>query len=1420
MNGYRKKLIMKIWSAGIALCLPAIFHFIPNEIRAAGIEDQWYFTHFTTAQGLSFNNINAIEQDSNGFLWFATENGLSRYDGYAFKNFYKKDLGLETDFITALKADNGGNLWIGTDNGLSFYDYLKDRFIPIRSASDKGTVINGKVTHICIGSDGIVYASVNGLGLFSIDISGIDKSDIDRSDIDRSGTESTVADRNDTERSGTSLLRNYFCEDGHTTLPANIRSFTIDANGDFWFSLYFADLWHSKPDLTSISRVSLDGWKPNDDIISIDRANTGGKIIVSAWQNGLCEYDIRKNSIRKLIPDYHGRRPRSMFIDSNKKIWVATNDGLLCYDRENGKTSSINADSMDRFSIANNSVTAVYMDSSDGLWVSTNSSGLSYASEYNKNFKKYYLADGVSLTGSTVVDLTEDDRGNIYVATVGEGLLVLDSRTGKLHHRRYSQLPKSLTSICHADGYLWMGSGTGIFKLNLSTGRLDAYRSMKDNVHCLFRTSSGTLLAGTTLGLMRYGSGNNSNSGNTLNGNGSGSNSNSGNTLNGNGSSNSSNSGNDVFSYIDSFNRFCITDIAETASGELWVATLANGIFRYDMDSDTVISHYGYDESGNRHISVDRITSIFADSADRIWAGSYGEGFMLYDKEKDGFFTYDSNGKFEDAITFAMTEDSEGTMWVATSRGLVSFQYPSRLFSVYTTADGLLDDLVEGKSSLVSANGDIYFSSNNGFISFNPEKFITADRIPPIVITDFTVNDMLLKPDEDSPISVNINEAKRIVLSHKQNNFGFTLSLLSMASPASNERWYMLEGYDTDWQKADGASIHYSNIPAGDYTLRIKGVDCNGLWNDSHAPLEITIRQAFYRSSVAIAIYILLLIALISIIVYIFTRTAINKERKEQAEENAVREQEIFKEKISFFYNIIHEIKTPLTLIKAPLQNVMTQDELSQETMEDLSVVRNNTDYLDKLIKELLDFVRIEENGWVLEYHKVNLIEKLSFLEFNFRDTLRTKNLRFSFEHDSDKLEIKVDEAALLKILNNLLHNAVKYAETYITVSAHKDGNFAVVSIKNDGPAIPKDRKEKIFEPFVQYSAEHQPYSQSFGIGLALARTLAQMHGGTLCLGDNEECTEFILSLPLNIDKTDDITDASNTADSTAAESAEDNEGRSAGEDACRLTVMVVEDNDDLADFLKRKLSGKYDVIAVHSAESALETLHSNDIDIILSDIALGGMSGIELCGEVTHDFEYSHIPVVILSAISSVDAKINCMKNGATLYIEKPFSLDYLMGSLEIIAEKRRMLKESRMSGKATAEMKEFDIAGGDQEFLMKIDALIMENLSDPEFGNDALAERLFISKSTLTRKTKGLIGTTPNDYIRMKRLNIAAEMLARGNHRINEICYSVGFNTPSYFTKCFKRQFGVQPAEYMKAHSGGIGTESEEETEDKSER
>ena len=1314
------KNMLRLWSVGILFLLTmsaSALHASP-----AGPE-RWYFTHFTTDDGLAFNSVTSIAQDSNGFIWFATEDGLSRYDGRSFRNFSKEDLGLDTDFITQLCADGNGNLWIGSNNGASRYDFISDSFIPLDAVSDKGTALRGKVTHICIDDGGRVWMSVNGLGLFSYDPA--------------------------TER-----LRNFFCEDGRTTLPFNIRTFAIDGNGDFWLSLYFADIWHSDSGLQNIERVEIAGWRENDDIVSMERS-APGRIILSSWKNGLGEFDCKKRSFRQYLAYGAGQRPKNMHYDrNNRRVWAATTRGLCMYDLNTGDTTCLASNVQDGFSLSGDNITAVFMDASDGLWAASLSSGLNYASEYHKNFRKYYMADGENLAGSFVMDIAEDSSGRIWLASENRGLLYLDPADDALHFFR-STLPTNIRSLCSDGDDLWIGSWGDIWRLDTRTGRVSHCCEMRDNAHRLYRTSSGDILLGYPLGLMRY------------------------------------DRDRGDFVPVSDFDGMYVTGMVETFGGELWVSTYADGIFRYDFSGTRELAHYGYGEQGSRHIPVDKFMCVYEDSKGGVWAGSYGEGFLRYDRPTDSFSRYDSAGALPSRIAYSMVEGQDGRMWVATSRGIVSFTYPSSDFRTWTTADGLLDNMVEGHTALVTADGTIYFSSNNGLVRFNPERFFSVNRIPPLVLTDFMVNDMTVRPGNGSPISENIDLTREIVLQHSQNSFGAGVSLLGMASPASAECLYMLEGYDDGWQHLGGAGhFRYTNVPAGTYTLRVKGVDGNGIWNEAHPPLKIVVKEVFYRTTAAYIVYVLLFLILLAVIIRLSYRMAVNRERKSREKERIAREQELFHEKISFFYNIIHEIKTPLTLIRTPLQNIMSAGDLDAELRDDLTVIGNNTDYLDRLVKELLDFVRIEENGWVLEYRKVDVVEKLDFLKFNFQETVRTKNIAISFEHSGPHAEIWVDEAALLKILNNLLHNAVKYAETYIRISLVTDPDGITVSFRNDGPAIPPGRREEIFKPFVQYSDERHPYSQSFGIGLPLARNLAQMHGGSLTLGDEPGCTDFILRLPYNADKAS----APETVGPQPSPSDESVQGQ--------LRILVVEDNEDLSAYLSRKLSASYRVVTASSAEQAVTLLEQNDIDIVLTDIALGGMSGIELCRRITSDFATSHIPVVILSAISSAKAKIACMESGASLYIEKPFSLDYLLGSLEVIAKKRDSLKTAHLSGQRVRQQ-EFDITTGDEDFLAKIDSLIMENLSDTEFGNDELAERLCLSKSTLIRKTKGLLGTTPNDYIRTKRLNIAAAMLSKGSCRINEVCYAVGFNTPSYFTKCFKRQFGMQPAEYMKERS-----------------
>lgn len=1336
---------MKGYSYWKTLAFTVAMLFALTASTAAADDGGWYFTHFTSENsGLSFNNANDVSQDSNGFIWVATEDGLNRFDGTRFVTYYRDRLGVNTDFITDLCPDAEGNMWIGTDAGATFYSYMDDAFFPLDAVSDNGVKINSKVTQISIGRDGKVWLSVNGHGLFSYD-------------------------------RGSGELKNYFSRNGRSILPANIRSFLIDSNGEFYLALYFADLWHSDSSLKNIEKVSLEGWKDNDDIMSIVQNPVDNTVYLAAWQNGLCQADLRKGVFKTLIDNKVGFRPTDLHVDRDKGVWLSTTGGLYRYDALDGSVKRFSHSVDNKFSIADDAASAVFLDRSNGLWVATLSSGINWSAAFQRNFTRYCEADGEPLLGCYVIDMAVGGDGKVWAVTEKKGLLHMGD-DGLFHRYRSAELPNSIFSICSDENYLWLGSWTGIFRMDIRTGKITAYgrdeltSGLRDNkVHKLFRTSSNEILVGTTLGMMRY------------------------------------DRASDRFVPLPVFSGMYVTDIAEALDGTLWVSSYADGISRYSMAEDRVLCHYGHDETGERHLPADKIMSVIIDRDGTLWAGAYGGGIMRHDRESNSFEVF--NDLKNNRIAFSMIRDEDGAMWVATSDGLTSFSLPFSDVRYYTVGDGLLDGMVDGHTALRTPDGNLWFSSHNGIISFNPRKFYMDGKMPPIALTALYIGGKQVAPGKDSPIAVNVNEVRKMTLSSRQNTFGFSMSLLGFSSPATNSMYYMLDGYDNEWHRLDDGSVFtYQNVPAGKYTLRIKGMDSSGIWNDVHPPLAITVRAVFYKTTAAYLIYAFLLSVLMVVMARYSSSVAVKRERKRSEKAKRVREEELFREKMDFFSNIIHEIKTPLTLIKTPLQNIISSGDFSGDVMEDLNVISNSTDYLDKLVKELLEFIRIEEHGWVMDYRKLDIVERISFLYFNFKETAKNRNLKMTFVHPDGPIMINADEAGLLKILNNLFSNAVKYAETYICVEAADEGDgYVRVSFRNDGMKIPDARKEEIFKPFIQFSGEKSPYSQSFGIGLPLARTLAEMHGGTLTL-DNGDVTEFILRLPVRsperaADASSVGTEISENADDahlpdSPAASAPD----SRPVDETKPTLLVVEDNVELASYMVRKLGAEYNAFTVPSAEQAMDVLTRLNVDIILSDISLGGMSGIELCGKVTSDINYSHIPVIMLSALSSPEVKVKCMEAGACLYIEKPFSLEYLMESVRVIAKKRRSLKDAHFSGSGESDPGEFVLTDSDAVFLKRLEEAVTDNLSDTEFGPDELAAAALVSRSTLVRKMKSLLDMTPNDYIKTRRLNAAASMLKNGAKRINDVCYAVGFNTPSYFAKCFKKQFGVLPADYMK--------------------
>ena len=1274
---------------------------------------EYTFTHLnTTGSDLSFNKVHVIAQDANGFIWMGTADGLDRYDGRNFHVYSAEDMGVGSSFVVSLCADDSGNVWVGTDTGISKYNFEMDRFEPLDIVSDKGTVVKNKVSKIVMDKSGTVWFSVLHQGLFSYD--------------------------------GERLL-NWFWEDGHLTLANGIRSFHIDNNGVFWIALYFDDLYYSDDSLKTLrpAGIGRDGaWFKGDDIISICKNHSAGTLLIASNNHGLCEVDPRTRTARELIPNKGGAILESMSNDEDGKVWLATTRGVWYYYIPDGHSEKIMVDPDNPYGLSDNHLFHVFTDRSENLWIATYSHGVDYSGFSASLFDNYrQSADGESLKGSLFRSMSQDRKGRLWMTSEEQGLFYFDVKSGQLTRYQSSSLPDNLFGLCCDDDDLWIGSFDGMYRLNPDTGRLKLYSRSDDSaefkdskIYRICRTSSGDIYFGTTLGLFRY------------------------------------NRETDSFLSVPDFSGIFVTDIYEDHTGAIWLSTYADGIFSFHpAGSSQDIRHWSRTRVGEFYIPTDKIMSLTEDREGRIWAASFGGGFMM--KEQGGMsfrvFNKANLTGLPSDVFYKIEEDAAGNVWLSTNKGIVAYNADSGLLGTFTAADGLIDNEFNYQSSFRCADGSLIFGSANGIVHFRPAQVLENRSSSSVVLTEFLVDDERVHPGrKDACLSRHIEKTRRIVLKPTVHSFGFKAATPGSGMMSSQAISYRLEGHDPEWRKAGPeGEIRYENVPAGRYKLYVRCLD-----DQSHPPIEVIVRQKIYKTVPAWILYALLLVLLI-----VWLARQIRRSAKRKADK------ELYQEKLSFFASVIHEIKTPLTLIKTPLQNITSTGAVAPSAADDLAVINNSTEYLDKLVRELLEFIQVEKHGYVLEYKEVDLVEKIDFLCFNFSESAKSKNLELRFEHAEPSLPLGVDESALNKILTNLIDNAVKYAETYVRIHASRTGDKMVILFSNDGPAIPEIQRKEIFKPFVQFS-RNDSYSQSFGIGLSLARNLAELHGGSLVLDDKARETCFRLTLPV-------VNIAAHREDAAT-------EDEIMGNDTSLPLLLAVEDNTDLLVYLRNKLAEDYRILTATTAEKALQLLAKNDVNIVLTDISLPGKSGIELCRAVKADLATAHIPVVILSAISSSDTKVLSLESGASQYIEKPFDLEYLKACLKSEIDKRMTLRRSAMGSVETPLL----VPGTDMDFIDRLNQIIQDNISQPEISNEMLANALYVSRTTLIRKVKGLLGTSPGEYVRTYKLNLAAQMLRSDGCRISDVCYAVGFNTPSYFAKCFKKQFGVLPMEYMK--------------------
>ena len=1317
--------------------------FITIFCQAQSVEEHYYFKNLSIRNGLSQNTVNAILQDRKGFMWLGTKDGLNRYDGLSFRKF-KHDAAnprsIGNSFITSLYEDFNGNIWVGTDAGVYIYYPDKEAFEEFDCQSLEKTRIERSVSMIAGDKQGRVWIAVEAQGMFCYD-------------------------------TRQKLLRNYPLSE----ISSNIKCFTFDSGGTLWLGFYGDGLYYSKDNLATVHPYGSpeDGKREFEGgvITKIVQGNYNC-LYIGSVKEGVSELNLTSGQVRNLLAiDESGESIfcRDLLPYSDNELWIGTESGIYIYNLRTAQFIHLRASLYDSYSLSDNAIYALYKDREEGLWIGSYFGGVDYYPRQYTYFAKYYPKNiANSLHGKRVREFCRADDGTLWIGTEDGGLNHFNPKTKEFHFFEPSAGFTNIHGLCMDGSHLWVGTfSKGLRVIDTRTGVvLRTYteghtpHSLNDNsIFSICRTSAGEIYLGTLFGLLRY------------------------------------NRTQDNFDRIPELNGKFVYDIKEDSYGNLWLATYANGAYCYDV-SVRRWKNYVFDAEDEKSLPYDKVLSVFEDSYRQIWLTTQGGGFCLFHPDTETFTRYGLKDGLPNDVVYQIVEDDDRFLWLTTNNGLVRFDPKTMEMKVFSTANGLPTNQFNYRSGFKDEAGNIYLGSINGFVAFDPRTFAENRQVPAVAITDFLLfNKEVPVGETDSPLKSSITFSDKVVLTADQNSFSFRIAALSYQAPRMNKLMYKLEGFDEGWLTiGESPLVTYSNLGYGDYVFKVKASNSDGVWNEQETSLHLSILPPFYLSGWAYCFYVLFFMGCLVCVIFYFKRRNYRKQHRQMEMLEQEKEREVYHAKIDFFTNVAHEIRTPLTLIKGPLENIILKKEVDSETKEDLYIMKQNTERLLNLTNQLLDFRKTETRGFRLNFTECDVVAVLRETYLRFTSLAKQKGLDFILELPQECFMADVNQEALTKIISNLLNNGVKYASTYLRISLETDEKVFHIRTFNDGEMIPDTMKEEIFKPFVRLDKEDE-VTTGTGIGLALSRSLAELHQGSLMMEKGEEVNCFCLTLPVNQDSTITLSaeNVSQVEENSCGWEQEETDTKEK-----KPMILVVEDNPDMLAFIRKQLTTEYSVLTAMNGIEALAVLDNHYVNLVVSDVMMPQMDGFELCKTIKSDLSYSHIPVVLLTAKTNIQSKIEGLELGADAYIEKPFSVEYLLANISSLIHNREKLRQTFAKSPFVAA-NTMALTKADEEFIWKLNDIIQANLHNPEFSMEDMADALKMSRSSFYRKIKGVLDLSPNEYLRLERLKQAAQLLKEGKSRVNEICYTVGFNSPSYFSKCFLKQFGVLPKDFI---------------------
>jgi ligand-binding sensor domain-containing protein/signal transduction histidine kinase len=1042
-------------SFAITIALLSCLHFV-FVLKADA--QPYYFRHYQVENGLSNNSVFCSVQDHNGFLWFGTKDGLNRFDGYRFKVFNVNsddERSLTNDFISCLAIDKRNRLWIGSSKGLYRFDEVTERLIPVIDSLK-------------------------------------DINDVYIDDADRLWFTSIFT------------ACRYDLNTGSLTVfpPAKYFNATslFEAGGRMWFSTMNGFLEEFDPATEKFTSYNMFDHSPRPASYWIEKiaAGSNGTIYVGTSSQGLKQFDLKTHSYQDILTYNDDKTTvyvRDMLQVAENEFWFATESGIFILNTNTGKFTNLRKKYLDPYSLSDNAIYTLHKDIEGGIWAGTYFGGVNYFPKRSSSTFQKFFPDYTpnSISGNVVREICEDHDGNIWIGTEDAGLNKLNPKTGEVQRFMPSGAAgciaySNIHGLLVVNNDLWIGTFEhGLDILDIGTGRVRRHYSsgpapgeLKSNfIVSLLLTKRGDIYVGSSNSVYRY---------------------------------DPAKDGFELLPFVPQGSF--ISCLLEDHDGVIWVGTHSHGI--YFLDPTTGKSGHFENEMDNKNsLTTNTLNALFEDDSYNLWLATEGGGLCQLSKDRKTFTRFTTKNGLPSNFVFKVLEDDKKNLWITTSKGLVNFVVGRDRKTIYTHANGLLNDQFNYNSGLKDANGKLYFGSVKGMITFDPDITSQSRYIPPVFITGFQVNNIELDIQKDSSLlKRSILETDKIVLAHDQSSFSIDFAAISFTSPEMTEYRYIMEGLDDDWTYLkSNRKVYFTSLKPGTYTFRVRAAS-NEFSGREEKRLTIKVLPPFWATPWAYLLYVLTGAALF----YYLVRTYHNRQENKK-------EKEIYEAKIEFFINIAHEIKTPLTLIKGPVENLSEMVERVPAIKDDVQTMERNTNRLVNLVNQIMDFRQTETKGFSLDFSYVNISDLLRETFLTFEPYAKKRSLDYHLDMPAGDIFLSADDEAMNKIFSNLFSNAVKYADKIVEIKVippMKEDSFLSIEFRNDGFVIPPEMNDKIFEPF--YRLKETIKQKGTGIGLALARSLVELHQGKLYLEKPDDGMNiFVLMLPVsrgNIKKT------------------------------------------------------------------------------------------------------------------------------------------------------------------------------------------------------------------------------------------------------------------------------------------------------------